>query len=90
MPSFMSISARVQELFRKNRGGGGGGRYAPPRRLRVKEYRILYNVLIQNPEFTYDSIVLLLKKSNNTCNLHYNQYVPPLPGVEQLTQYGSY
>ena len=23
MPSFMSISARVQELFRKNRRGGG-------------------------------------------------------------------
>ena len=34
MPSFMSISARVQELFRKNRGGGG--RKTPPRRLRVK------------------------------------------------------
>ena len=44
MPSFMSISARVQELFRKNRGGrdkppggqgltralpGGGGETAP-------------------------------------------------------------
>ena len=29
MPSFMSISARVQELFRKNRGGGGGKRPPP-------------------------------------------------------------
>ena len=32
MPSFMSISARVQELFRENRGG----RYKPPRRSGVK------------------------------------------------------
>ena len=35
MPSFMSISARVQELFRKNRGGGVISP-PPPRRLRVK------------------------------------------------------
>ena len=34
MPSFMSISARVQELFWKNRGGGGRDK-PPPRRLRV-------------------------------------------------------
>ena len=32
MPSFMSISARVQELFRENRGG----RDKPPRRSMVK------------------------------------------------------
>ena len=32
MPSFMSISARVQELFRKNQGGVISP--PPPRRLR--------------------------------------------------------
>ena len=36
MPSFMSISPRVQELFRKNRGGGGRDKPPPPRWSRVK------------------------------------------------------
>ena len=39
MPSFMSISGRAQELFRKKTRGGGGD--TPPRRLRVNAFGIL-------------------------------------------------
>ena len=34
MPSFMSISARVQELFRKKRGGG---KRPPPQAVKGKD-----------------------------------------------------
>ena len=46
MPSFMSISARVQELFRENRGGGGAENAPPPRRLRVNYLRTVVNDLL--------------------------------------------
>ena len=47
MPSFMSISARIQELFRENRGGRDKPPPpGPPRRLRVN-VSIMHVVVIQ-------------------------------------------